>query len=212
VTASGKPACKPSLRTSELKELKRNIRSEQAWKHPDTCDASKTGFFSTPGSHGILIALRPRGTFFEKRSAGEWIPVFASMAPSAKAKLRNIVMGQKANESSRCQNMYEVLVTSVKSRRAGRPGTYGFPFPSLPFMWWRTACIMRTWTAGFSGSRRRTSSKSWYRSPFGLDSSPDSVFIRAPGLDPVYAMSSIMKANCTRCRSVGKMLGSWTQW
>ena len=94
----------------------------------------------------------------------------------------------------------------------GTSGTYGFPFPSLPFMWWRTACIMRTWTAEFSRSRRRTSSKSWYRSPFGSDFSSYSVFIRAPGLDSVYAMNSIMKANCTRCRSVGKMLGSWTQW
>ncbi len=210
---SEKSVFKSSLRTFEQKELKRNIQSEQTWKHPNTClNASKTDFFSTPDSHEILRALRSRETFFEKRSADEWISAFASMTLSTKAKLRNIVIEQKVNESSRCQNMYEILVTSVKSRRARRSRTYGFPFSSLPFMWWRTACIMRTWTARFSKSRRRTSSISSYRSSFALNFSSDSVFIRAPDLDSVYAMSSIMKTNCTRCRSVENMLESWTQW
>lgn len=213
MTTSEKPACKSSLRTFEQKELKRNIRSEQTWKHSNTClNASKTGFFSTSDFHEILRALRSQETFFEKRSADEWIPAFASMASSTKAKLRNIVIEQKVNESFRCQNMYEILVTSVKGRRAKRSWTYDFSFSSLPFMWWRTACIMRTWTARFSKSRRRTSSISSYRSSFALNFSSDSVFIRVLDLDSVYAMSSIMKANCTRCRSIENMLESWTQW
>lgn len=53
-----KSACKSSLRTFELKELKCNIWSEQTWKHLNTCDASKTDFFSTFDFHKILKALR----------------------------------------------------------------------------------------------------------------------------------------------------------